>query len=234
MVWKDTRDRRDYMRRRRQNPNVRRREQEYERQRPNRRDYQREYDHTRRRVQNLQSAWPCPVPECGKMLARGGRHFVTRHGMTAKEVRARYGPTANPAETHLRREELAEWMTTRDVWWTDEAILDAIRAYAKRNGHPPTKNGWDKAAKGRPCAATVMAHFGSWNAALSAAGFPQRKAVSPGYERTQAYRRRMSKIIKAHPPSQPRFRCGNCSRISTGAGLFHHQKVTGHKGKRAV
>lgn len=91
-----------------------------------------------------------------------------------------YDGSANPPERcvpcHAR---------TR-VIWTPEAIIDAIREFADRYGQPPAACDWNTGMsygmKAKdfwadacwPQSQTVQAAFGSWNAAIAAAGFTPR------------------------------------------------------------
>lgn len=59
--------------------------------------------------------------------------------------------------------------------WTDEMILAAIRTHAAAHGGPPTCREWVAATASHPATGTVMYVFGSWNAAISAAGFVPRE-----------------------------------------------------------
>lgn len=58
--------------------------------------------------------------------------------------------------------------------WSREAILDAIRAWARDRGAIPTATEWANATDVSPATSRVQAHFGSWNAAIEAAGFEPR------------------------------------------------------------
>jgi hypothetical protein len=54
--------------------------------------------------------------------------------------------------------------------WTDAEILKALNAWAAANGRPPAGIDFTVAPQGAPSSTTVRKHFGSWNAALTAAG----------------------------------------------------------------
>jgi hypothetical protein len=54
--------------------------------------------------------------------------------------------------------------------WRDEEIIRAIRIWTARNGHPPLGVEWRRGTPRRPCKTTMHNHFGTWAAALSAAG----------------------------------------------------------------
>ena len=52
--------------------------------------------------------------------------------------------------------------------WTAIAILHACRAWALKNGHPPTAQAWTKATPEYPSKQTVIETFGSWGAMIAA------------------------------------------------------------------
>ena len=54
--------------------------------------------------------------------------------------------------------------------WTSADIVAAIRSWTAEHGEPPRWTDWRHAADGRPCSDAVVHHFGSWAAALAAAG----------------------------------------------------------------
>jgi hypothetical protein len=60
----------------------------------------------------------------------------------------------------------------RRIDWSDERLLDAIRTWTREHGAPPNTTRWAKRdSAGRwPSAATVQLRFGTWEAALRAAG----------------------------------------------------------------
>lgn len=81
--------------------------------------------------------------------------------------------------------------------WTRRAIVDAIHAWAVEYGEPPAGPDWSptaarakndlpraerfEAASGRwPWQNTVVREFGTWNAAVSEAGFTPRAAHGGG------------------------------------------------------
>ena len=63
--------------------------------------------------------------------------------------------------------------------YTDEQILAELRASAERLGRSPTMREFaaDTSASVHP--QTVIEHFGTWNAAVSEAGFEPRRASGP-------------------------------------------------------
>jgi hypothetical protein len=54
--------------------------------------------------------------------------------------------------------------------WSDREIRVALRAWTSRHGRPPLSNDWPRATADHPTAALAQAGFGSWRAALAAAG----------------------------------------------------------------
>ena len=97
--------------------------------------------------------------------------------------------------------------TSRSRWgepFTEREIIDAIRAWQRLEGRPPAQADWHPSDHGGarrwehecprwPPAAQVTRRFGSWNAALQAAGFdrPRPPAVSDEQilDALQAYHR---------------------------------------------
>ena len=63
----------------------------------------------------------------------------------------------------------------KQVHWTDAAILDALRRWADAHGVPSSSD-WSARSPGRPTHALVVRRFGSWEAALLAAGLQQPAA----------------------------------------------------------
>jgi hypothetical protein len=67
----------------------------------------------------------------------------------------------------------------REALWTKERIIDALQRWHAQHGRVPTSNEWGTHGSGRrwnpdaeyPTVNPVLRQFGSWNAALSAAGY---------------------------------------------------------------
>jgi hypothetical protein len=64
-------------------------------------------------------------------------------------------------------------------------ILYAIELWHRQHLRIPTTDEWDRAGPNHPSRVTVMRRFGSWNAAMAAAGFRPR---GPGRRRTPSVR----------------------------------------------
>lgn len=70
--------------------------------------------------------------------------------------------------------------------WTQARIIEAIREYARLHGRPPAATAWLQPIPIRgdtPPVSRVQKAFGSWNAAIAAAGF---EPVRPGVRRKAA------------------------------------------------
>src|SRR5262249_42603614 len=62
--------------------------------------------------------------------------------------------------------------------YTDEEILDELRASAGRLGRSPTMREFAADGEARVHPQTVIEHFGTWNAAKRAAGLSPRRFIS--------------------------------------------------------
>ena len=69
--------------------------------------------------------------------------------------------------------------------WTRERIIAALQAWAWEHGAAPNATDWRQAAPEYPCFATVYPLFGTWDAALAAAGLERdlRRRGSPRWTR---------------------------------------------------
>jgi hypothetical protein len=65
--------------------------------------------------------------------------------------------------------------TSVAVRWSRETTLAALHAWAESRGRPPSLEQWRRASPAHPSAATVRRLFGTWNAAVEAAGFEARR-----------------------------------------------------------
>jgi hypothetical protein len=55
--------------------------------------------------------------------------------------------------------------------WPPQRVVERLQAWSHEHGRAPTLEEWRRAGARHPSAATVRRLFGSWNAALVAAGF---------------------------------------------------------------
>ena len=79
------------------------------------------------------------------------------------------------APVHIDERELAAFRAGLRRRYTDDEILDELRAAAERLGRSPTMREFARDEEARVHPQTVIEHFGTWNAAKRAAGlFPRR------------------------------------------------------------
>ena len=79
------------------------------------------------------------------------------------------------AITSIDPKELAEFQAGIRKRYTDEQILEQLRACAARLGRSPTMKEFGSDAETTVHPQTVIEHFGSWNAATRAAGLVPRR-----------------------------------------------------------
>lgn len=73
--------------------------------------------------------------------------------------------------------------------WDREAILEAIRCFADCHGRPPSSQEWRlKGPERNPTSSVVRRHFGSFTAALAAAGFERHRRAFADEEALHALR----------------------------------------------
>jgi hypothetical protein len=58
--------------------------------------------------------------------------------------------------------------------WTRELIVYAIDLWHRKRLEAPTQDDWERAGPDHPCRLTVIREFGTWNAAVAAAGLNPR------------------------------------------------------------
>ena len=63
--------------------------------------------------------------------------------------------------------------------WTHETIVYAINLWHRKHDRPPLTSDWEQAGENHPSRQTVARVFGSWNAAIAAAGFRPRPRGRP-------------------------------------------------------
>jgi hypothetical protein len=63
--------------------------------------------------------------------------------------------------------------------WTQDNIVEAIQAWAEKYGQAPTVRAWSGSTPSHPSQSTVVRSFGSWSAAMHAAGVPVRGRGRP-------------------------------------------------------
>lgn len=119
-----------------------------------------------------------------------------REGASIRDVAQAMGVSDHAAYGVIRNlapSEYAAWVGERGSWrllWDREAIVERVQAWVETYGQPPTAQEWNPAmarARGRhdiaerweqdgcwPTTTTTQYVFGSWSAAIAAAGFTPR------------------------------------------------------------
>ncbi|HZO96561.1 MAG TPA: hypothetical protein VFB42_04235 [Gaiellaceae bacterium] len=82
------------------------------------------------------------------------------------------------AEARIDPDELASFQKALRKRYSDEQILEELRASADRLGRSPTMKEFAADAGARVHPQTVIEHFGTWNAAKRAAGLVPRRFVT--------------------------------------------------------
>jgi DNA invertase Pin-like site-specific DNA recombinase len=90
-------------------------------------------------------------------------------------VRRRFGSW----EKALKRAGLEPNARRQHRYWTEQEILDALNAWTLRKGRPPRSKDWTRAGNHHPCSRSVYMHFGSFGAAVAAAGIATSGDTSP-------------------------------------------------------
>jgi Homing endonuclease associated repeat len=103
-----------------------------------------------------------------------------------------------PRCTECAREDAVRVAAARRRRWDGEEVIAAVREWAALEGQAPSSEAWlgGRHARGRwareyprwPSTAVVSSRFGSWNAALAAAGLPAKPAAYTDEEVIEALR----------------------------------------------
>jgi hypothetical protein len=87
-------------------------------------------------------------------------------------------------------------MSTPESPWTENSLIEALRAWTAMYGNPPTSSQWQASkADSRfrqhawPSSSVVIQVFGSWNKGIEAAGLSARPRFGWDYEKPKKYRR---------------------------------------------
>lgn len=129
----------------------------------------------------------CEREQWDHELIRNAIHrFARRHGRPpSSEQWRRKGPEKNPTAAVVRRHfgsfTAALAAAGYEPHWRrfeEGEALRALRAYVEENAATPTVREWEKLGR-RPSAGGLIKRFGSWNAALNAAGIPPRPVKLP-------------------------------------------------------
>jgi len=108
--------------------------------------------------------------------------------------RRRVGGSASPRAPKTRRD------------WSQEAIVAALRAYASEHGIP-TYDAFRRPPAGCPSRKVIERHFGTWNAALSAAGLPTTRRTRWTTD-SATHALRAFAAVHARPPKTSELRAG--------------------------
>jgi hypothetical protein len=119
---------------------------------------------------------------CGDVFRQLWSHLPV-HGLSIKEYCKRFpdAETFNSDWSAIRRDIFVDRIG--QSYWTRERVIASLQRWANRRGRTPmlreweignrpTSSGWTKPRKDRPSAYTVRVVFGSWSAAIDAAGLP--------------------------------------------------------------
>lgn len=106
----------------------------------------------------------CRVYSCWREAAEGSEFCQVKHGWQELPVEELAPP---PRPRPLRR-----------VWERDDVIA-ALQRWAEEHGRQPSQNDWARRGEYHPSASTASKAFGSWGAALVAAGFVSRMGRPP-------------------------------------------------------
>jgi hypothetical protein len=156
---------------------------------------------------------------CGKQLRAMGRHATQMHGITAREYQRRFpgAPVTSENYRGIKAGQLHDRGLVR--YWTRDRVIKAIQAWAHRTGAPPTYKEWTRSrqngyrwrGKRRPSAFHVRKLFGSWNAAIEAAGLPARARHGGGRHRPATHCKRGHRLTPANRSANGR-QCRICHR----------------------
>lgn len=149
---------------------------------------------------------------CGRRYRSLAGHTLAAHGIRLREYAKCFpGETMHRDIRLVARDHLLDRGSKigdhRVLYWTRDRIIARIRLVYKKKGRAPTSTEWGRRSRGRgnPRATTVYGIFGSWNAALDAAGVPrtvglptlrERKKCSRGHALTPENGRRVCKKCK--------------------------------------
>lgn len=98
----------------------------------------------------------CRVYACSREAAEGSEFCRVKHGWQELE-RSEMQPPARVLVKPRR--------------WTRDEIVTAIQRWAAEHGRQPSQNDWMRGTDWHPSASCAAKVFGTWGAALTAAGF---------------------------------------------------------------
>jgi double-stranded uracil-DNA glycosylase len=113
--------------------------------------------------------------------------------------------------------------------WTPDTIVYAITLWYRKNSRPPFTHEWDQAGENHPSRQTVSRVFGSWNAAIHAAGFTPRPLRPAEDHELLAYGVGVTNIAE-----RPTRDAGQLSRDELRAGAAELERTVAHCVPRLV
>lgn len=132
-----------------------------------------------------------PCAACSKPTRKnGGRTYNPDHGgwlCNSCMKRLVWRPT-NSAAVERDREAARRWKREHlgrpgrpreEAYRSEQDYIDAIQRWAREHGEPPRMADWRPAVGDYPSTSAVEERFGSWNAAIRAAGFTPRPPGRP-------------------------------------------------------
>jgi Homing endonuclease associated repeat len=177
---------------------------------------------------------------CGRRLHNLASHLPRVHGIDSHEY-LRRNPGAPLVSEHLRLA-LSDITLDRhgEPHWTRERIVIALKAWTRKNGRQPTADDWRRprgarnrfdplwTPGSRPDQSVVQRVFGSWNAAMLAAGLDPRR---PSGSR-QTHCRRGHAYGPNDWNSNGRHRCRTCRNLTTRRRRALKKRASLTEGKR--
>jgi hypothetical protein len=118
---------------------------------------------------------------------------------------------------------------SREVLWTPETVVAGIvRWVAEHDGELPTSTTWMRKADGYPTTSSVIKVFGTWTAAIKAAGFePRKRGGQRGVPRPRVKATSEERGEAALPQAQPA-RSSDAVKDSSSEGAATASSARGH------
>jgi hypothetical protein len=170
--------------------------------------------------------------ECGAPAARDRKGRLSKRGLCNRCYYVQFARMgANPIDSAAYRAIRHDLYVDRygEPKWTPDAIVLAIQRWARdHDGRPPTARDWDRPRRrhdvnkpgrlnaprsGHPSKWTVVKKFGSWNAAIEAAGFEPRTRPDARPARTHCRFGHPFTPENTSLRANGSFRCRQCERV---------------------